>query len=156
MANVITDVKWHDNPRPVASYATSVYGESVPSPYYKDGRNVPVVRHFITPEPLPDLTPRITIEEAGPSPVVAFTMEGLSSDLQGYDFVITRTDGLDGDYIDTIFHSGPTVGPVEAAKGVASVINEQDDMEAVAINQTVQITAVAPVTSLTIVTAAPA
>jgi hypothetical protein len=152
MANIVSDTQWHGNPRPITSYVTTVYDTSVASPYYADGRNVPVHETYNTPVPLVDLLPKATVLVPGPAPLVEVQIDGLWPDFSGVDVNITRTNGVNGDYIDTLFHTGETVGPVFTAEALAAIINEEDDLTATSDGQKIIISALAPVTSLTIVT----
>ena len=70
MATLITQTQWHGNPRPVTSYASAIEDGVVASPYYADGRNVPVHKFLITAAPLGDLTPAAAILVAGPATTV--------------------------------------------------------------------------------------
>ena len=152
MATELTSTTWHGNPRPVTSYCTTVFNEFVASPYYADGRNVPTYTTYVTPLPLADLVPKATVLVPGPAPLVEVQIDGLWPDFSGVDVNITRTNGVNGDYIDTLFHTGETVGPVFTAEALAAIINEEDDLTATSDGQKIIISALAPVTSLTIVT----
>jgi hypothetical protein len=107
---------------------------------------------YNTPVPLVDLLPKATVLVPGPAPLVEVQIDGLWPDLAGVDINITRTNGVNGDYIDTLFHTGETVGPVFTAEALAAIINEEDDLTATSDGQKIIISALAPVTSLTIVT----
>lgn len=152
MANIITDVKWHDNPRPVASYATSVYDAQVASPYYKDGRDVPVHVHVNTPVPLQDLVPKATIDTAGPAALVDFTIDGVWREPAEIVIYLSLTDTVFGDYDDIIFAGPDLTGPEEAASVIAGFINEHPELTANNEGQKVIVSALAPVTAITITT----
>lgn len=155
MANIVSDTIWHGNPRPIQSYCTTVFDSAVVSPYYAKTMapaTVPTHATYNTSLPLASLTPTLTIDTTGPATAVQVTTGGLWVNLQGLSINITRTDGDDGDYITSLFHGGTTVGPVEIASEIAEAINEEVDMIATSEGQVITITAVSPVTSLTIVT----
>ena len=151
MANIITETEWHGNPRPVLSYNTGVFIEQVASPYYKDGRNVPVIKNYTTPAPLTDLAPAATVDVAGPAPLVEFTLDGLWPELTSLTIYLTLTGTADGDYDEVLF-SSQLEGPVQAAAGVADAISLHPELLATSDGQTVLVSALAPVTAITITT----
>ena len=150
-AALLTETQWHGNPRPVTAYASSVYIEDVVSPYYLDGRNVPTYKHTVTPVPLSDLVPRATIDIAGPAQQVEFTLDGLWPELTSLTIYLTLTGTATGDYDEVLFSPGLD-GPVQAAAGVADAINSHPELAAIAVGQTVYVSAMLPVTAITITT----
>lgn len=155
MANIVSSTVWHGNPRPTIIYVSTVFEETVTSPYYAKSVapvTAPVHATYLTSAPLTSVTPSVTVDTAGPAASVQVTVEGLWVDLQGVSINITRTGGAGGDYIDTLFHSGDTVGPDYTAAAIAEILNDEVDMSATSNGQVITITPIAPVTSLTIVT----
>jgi hypothetical protein len=148
MATLIAETKWHGNPRPELAYASSIYDETVASPYYLDGRDVPVYLHTVTSFPITDLVADATIDVAGPLATVEFTLSGIWTAGTALDITIVRTTAPD--YVATI--TAPAGGTFdEMAVYVATQISKELDMVAVAsIGGVVGVTAVAPVTALTI------
>ena len=151
MASQLTETKWHGNPRPILSYATTVFDVEVASPYYKDGRDVPTYGHYVTPVPLTDLAPAATIDVAGPAPLVEFTLDGLWPELTSLTIFLTLTDTAVGDYDEELF-STKLEGPVQAAADVAAAISLHPELLATSDGQTVIVSALAPVTAITITT----
>ena len=151
MATIIAETQWHGNPRPVVSYATTVFVEQVASPYYADGRAVPVHLTVNTPVPLADLAPTATIDVAGPADPVEFTLDGLWPEFTALTIFLTLTDTVEGDYDEVLF-SPMLEGPVTAAAGVAAVISEHPELTATSDGQKVIVSAEAPVTAITITT----
>jgi hypothetical protein len=151
MATIITDTVWHGNPRPIETYTTSVYEGQVASPYYKDGRDVPVYNHYNTPVPLADLAPAATVDVAGPAVLVEFTLDGLWPEFTALTILLTLTDTVVGNYDEVLF-SPMLEGPVEAAAGVAATINEHPELTATSEGQKVIVSALVPVTAITITT----
>ena len=151
MANIVADTQWHGNPRPITSYVTTVYDSAVESPYYRDGRDVPVHNTYNTPVPLADLAPAATIDVAGPAVLVEFTLDGLWPELTSLTILLTLTDTVAGNYDETLF-SPVLEGPVEAAAGVAAAINTHPELTATSDGQKVSVSALAPVTAITITT----
>jgi hypothetical protein len=149
MATLITETQWHGNPRPVVAYASTLYNDTVPSPYYLDGRDVATYDSLVTPEPIETYEPSAVITTAGPLASVVFTLGGVFLSDKGIDIVITRTGGLNGNYINTIITKGPK-NFNDFATEVADVISVESDMTAVAVDGVVTVTAVAPATALTI------
>ena len=151
MATLIAETVWHGNPRPVTAYASSVYVEDVVSPYYLDGRTVPTYKHTVTPVPLTDLAPAATIDVAGPAPLVEFTLDGLWPELTSLTIFLTLTGTAVGNYDEVLF--SPTLeGPVQAAAGVADAISLHPELLATSDGQTVIVSALAPVSAITITT----
>ena len=151
MATEIAATTWHGNPRPITSYVTTVFDAQVASPYYADGRDVPVHNTYNTPVPLADLAPAATIDVAGPAVLVEFTLDGLWPELTGLQILLTLTGTAVGNYDETLF-SPVLEGPVEAAAGVAAAINEHPELTATSEGQKVIVSALAPVTAITITT----
>jgi len=151
MASLLSNTQWHGNPRPIKSNTSSVYIEHVPSPYYKDGRDVPVIRYFNTTEPLPDLTPTATIDVAGPATAVSFTVGGVWDELTSLTILLTIADTVAGDYSATLVARELT-GPVAVAADVAADIDLHPELTATSDGETVNITVDAPGTAVTITT----
>ncbi len=151
MANIVTETTWHGNPRPIESYVTTVYDSAVASPYYADGRDVPVHNTYNTSVPLADLAPAATIDVAGPAVLVEFTLDGLWPALTSLTILLTLTGTVAGNYDETLF-SPVLEGPVEAAAGVAAAINTHPELTATSDGQKVIVSALAPVTAITITT----
>jgi hypothetical protein len=149
MATLITETKWHGNPRPVVAYASTLYDEMVPSPYYHDGRDVPTYASLVTAEPIETYEPSAVIDVAGPLAAVSFTLGGVFLDGKGIDIAITRTGGAVPSYANTILTEGPS-NFYDFATQVAATISLEVDMSAVAVDGVVTVTAVAPATALTI------
>ena len=151
MATLIAETQWHGNPRPTLAYASGVFIEEVASPYYKDGRNVPVTKHYVTNIPLTDLAPTATIQEAGPAPLVGWEIDGLWSDPTILSVGITVTGGTN---ISTaIQFSTDILGPAQASETIAGVLRGlSDEIFVEVVGQETYITPVAPATSLTITT----
>jgi len=151
MATLIAETKYHGNPRPVLSYSSTVFDEAVASPYYKDGRDVPVYNHYVTPVPLADLAPVATATIAGPAATVAFTMDGLWLDPTTLTVLITSTGGVN--FSEVVAWPTTALGPVEAAARMAALITASSgDMTATSDGVTVSVFVVAPSTALTITT----
>lgn len=151
MASLLSNTQWHGNPRPIKSNTSSVYVEHVPSPYYKDGRDVPVIRYFNTKEPLPDLTPTATIDVAGPATAVSFTVGGVWPELTSLDILLTIADTVAGNYDETLF-SSELQGPAQVASSLATAISSHPELTATSDGETVNITVDAPGTAVTITT----
>jgi hypothetical protein len=149
MATLITETQWHGNPRPVVAYASTIYNEMVPSPYYLDGRDVPTYGSIVTSVPLESLEPEATINTPGPLPAVVFTLAGVYLTDKGVDIAITRTGGAVPSYVNTIITKVPVVYD-DFATQVADILSVEVDMSAVAVDGVVTVTAVAPATALTI------
>ena len=136
----LNETQWHGNPRPIASYHSTVYDDAVSPIQYK---------YITTSVPLATLTPTATIDVAGPAPLVEFTLGGVWPELTSLDITITRTDGVNGDFTTTLF-SPALQGPIDAANGIAEVINAEPDLTANNDGEKVIVSALAPVTALTI------
>ena len=151
MATLITETKWHGNPRPILAYASTVFEELVVSPYYADGRTVPTYNSYVTPVPLADLAPVATATIAGPAATVEFTMDGLWKDPTALTVLITSTGGLD--FSEVVSWPPTALGPVEAASRMAALITASSgDMGATSSGQLVSVFVTAPSTALTITT----
>jgi len=152
-ATLITETQWHESPGyGPTQYAIAYLGQMVASPYYNDGRLVPEMGYFTSPVPGEDLVAVATIDTAGPAAEVAFTLEGIYGDLTGIDIVIDRTGGTAWDP-GPLFADGARTS-VQVAASLAALISLEADMSAVAADGTVTVTAVDPVTALTITTLA--
>ena len=154
MANIVSETQWHGNPRPITSYVTTVFDASVVSPYYaKTMAPVTVPDHntYNTPLPLQDLAPAATIDVAGPAPLVEFTLDGLWPELTALTIFLTLAGTVAGNYDETLF-STVLVGPVDAAADVAAAISEHPELLATSEGQKVIVSALAPVTAITITT----
>jgi hypothetical protein len=147
MATLISQTQWHGNPRPVTAYASTVEDGLVASPYYKDGRDVPVYAHLVTAQPLGVLTPTAVIDIAGPLAAVQFTLGGVYVTGKILDITIVRTTAPD--YV-TQFIAPTAVLGADFATEVALGISKELDMSAVNVDGVVTVTAVLPVTALTI------
>jgi len=151
MANLTAETQWHNNPRPIEAFASSVYVESVASPYYSDGRDVPVTKHTVTSVPLPTLVPTATPVEAGPADVVSFDLGGFWPVGTQFDLQISVDAGTPYSLpivLDQAFTSA------EAAAALANAINTSEaepSMSAGVEDATrVVVTAQEPATLLTI------
>ena len=151
MANIVSETQWHGNPRPITSYVTTVFDAQVTSPYYNDRRSVPDHNTYNTPIPLQDLAPAATIDVAGPAPLVEFTLDGLWPELTALTIFLTLTGTAVGNYDETLF-STVLEGPVAAAASVAVAISEHPELLATSEGQKVIVSALAPVTAITITT----
>lgn len=153
MATLLTQTQWHGNPRPITSYVSGVHDGVVASPYYKDGRDVPVNKVFNTSIPLGDLAPAANILVAGPDLVVSADVEGLWPIGAALNVAITVTGGTN---ISTSLVNGTTsvLSPDQFAALVADALNELGAGEVQCSSSTnkVAISALAGVTALTITT----
>jgi hypothetical protein len=147
MATLIAQTEWHGNPRPVLAYASSLEDGLVASPYYIDQRDVPVHDHIVTSVPLGDLTPTAVIDIAGPLAAVEFTLGGVYVTGKILNITIVRTTAPD--YVTSFIAPTATLG-ADFATEVALGISKELDMSAVNVDGTVTVTAVLPVTALTI------
>lgn len=157
MADIITQTTWHGNPRPIETYNTSVFIEQVSSPYYSDGRDVPVIKNVTTSTPITSVAAAIVVDIAGPATIVSFTVGGIWNNLRQAQIAVTVTDGTD--YAETITNdSGSAVGPRVVATALAEAINAgSTDIVAGVDGETVTLT-ISPdslATALTITLAAP-
>lgn len=151
MATLIAETKWHDNPRPVAAYASSFEDGLVASPYYNDQRDVVVHKHFVTASPIVDIVPSATIDVAGPAPLVEFTLNGIWPQFTSLTILLTLTGTAVGNYDEVLFSPG-LEDPEQAAAGVAQAINEHPELTATSDGRKVIVSALAPVTAITITT----
>jgi hypothetical protein len=150
MATLASQTQWHGNPRPVTAYASAIFDGTVASPYYIDGRDVPLTEHIVTANELSDFAPGATNTTPGPAVLVEFTLDGVWTPTNAVlDITIVRTDGLNGDYVNT-FKAPAAMTAVEMADYVASVINEESDLTSNNAEGIVIVSALAPVTALTI------
>lgn len=155
MANIVSETTWHGNPRPVESYVTTVFDESVVSPYYAPNLapvTVPVHRTYNTGVPLSDLAPAASILVAGPDLVVSAQVDGLWPTGSALNVAITVTGGTN---ISTSIANGkPLMGPDEFAAEVAAALNTigAGDVQCSSSTNKVAISALAGVTALTITT----
>jgi hypothetical protein len=145
MATLIAQTEWHGNPRPILAYASTVEDGLVASPYYQDGRDVVVVDHFVTAQPLGTLTPTAVNTTPGPAAAVVFTLGGVWVTGKLLNITIVRTTAPD--YTTSFVSSGSIAS--DFATEVALGISKELDMSAVAVDGVVTVTAVAPVTALT-------
>jgi hypothetical protein len=154
MATLSAQTTWHNNPRPAEAIASSVFIEQVASPYYYDGRDVPVVKQTVTPAALTTFLPGSSIDVAGPAPVVSFSLTGLF--LPDSTLTLDIQKGV-GTPLNTVLTNtlGRTLNQFEAAGYAASKITSLDtQLLAKASQNTVTIELKDPtVVSLTIVTA---
>lgn len=155
MANIVSTTVWHGNPRPITSYVTTVFDDGVVSPYYAVNMapvTVPVHKTYNTPVPLASLIPTATIQEAGPSPIVGWEMNGLWRAPTQLQVAITVTGGTD--ISTSIAFSTDLLSPSAAAAQVVGALNliGNGEIIATAVDQEVYIETVAPATSLTITT----
>jgi len=151
MANIVTETTWHGNPRPIESFVTTVFDAQVASPYYRDGRDVPVHNTYNTPVPLASLAPTATIDVAGPAVLVEFTLGGLWPELTSLTILLTLTDTAVGNYDETLVVR-ELQGPVKTAADVAAEINTHPELTATSEGQKVIVSALVPVTAITITT----
>jgi len=112
---------------------------------------VPDHNTYNTPLPLQDLAPAATIDVAGPAPLVEFTLDGLWPELTALTIFLTLTGTAVGNYDETLF-STVLEGPVAAAASVAVAISEHPELLATSEGQKVIVSALAPVTAITITT----
>jgi len=153
MANIVSETQWHGNPRPITSYVTTVFEDSVVSPYYNDRRSVPDHNTYNTSVPLEALVPTPTIDILGPAAAVVFTLQGLWTSPTVLNIAITLTGNTLGDVSTAVAFSTDVLGPVGAAEAVAGVINALGlECVATTVDNVVTVTAVAPVTACTITT----
>lgn len=152
MATIIAQTEWHGNPRPVLAYATSVEDGVVASPYYGDGRDVPVIKHYVTTQPLSNLSPSASADVAGPSVLVEFSLGGLWQNPTTLTVLLTTvgSDDVSGVW------SAPAelTGPVEAAQLVSDWLNVQGagDILCASEGEKVLVSAINTTTSITITT----
>jgi hypothetical protein len=153
-AQLITETEWHESPGyGPTEYAIGYLKQMVPSPYYRDGRDVPDMGFFTSPVPGEDLVATATIDVAGPATEVEFTLTGVYGELTGINIVIDRTDGLNGPFAPGLLFNDEPITGVQAAASLAALISLEDDMSAVASAGTVTVTIVGTdVTALTIST----
>ena len=150
-ATLISETLWHEGPGyGPTDYAISFLKAMVPSPYYRDGRDVPDMGYYVSSTPGEDLVPGATIDTAGPASSVAFSIQGVFPELTGIQIAITRAGGANGNYNSGPLFSAKAETADEVAAALAAIISEEADMTAVASGDRVTVTMVAPVTALTI------
>jgi hypothetical protein len=152
MATLLQQTTWHNNPRPVLAYASSVEDGVVPSPYYLDQRDVPVHAHFVTPVPLADLGPTAAIVTPGPALIVAGNTGGIWVTGAALNVAITVVGGA-GDISTSITNGSPAMLGEDFATQVASALNTiSPDVQCAADGKQVNISALGAVSALTITT----
>jgi hypothetical protein len=150
MATLLQQTQWHGNPRPVTSYASSVEDGVVASPYYADGRDVPVYGHVVTAQPLGTLTPTAVADVPGPDVLVSFDVGGIWGSGKTLTILLTLVGSPD---ISTSLSPGPTpAGPDQAAAAFAAALDKDLGVTAGAVDGKVTISAVVPTTAITITT----
>jgi hypothetical protein len=152
MANIVSETTWHGNPRPIESYVTTVYDSAVASPYYIDGRDVPVHNTYNTSIPLSDLAPAASISVAGPTLVVQGAVGGLWPVGSALNVAITVTGGTN--ISTSIVNQIQTLSPDQFAALVADTLNTlgAGDVQCASDGELVNISALGAVTALTITT----
>jgi hypothetical protein len=148
MATILAETTWHGNPRPVEAFASTFFDAQVESPYYNDRRNVPSFAHVVTS--IPYTVAGAANTTPGPAASVVFTLSGVWLVSNSLTLTIVRTTAAD--YGPVVFT--PLVGQTaeDFAILVAASISTQADMDAVAVGAVITVTAVLPVTALTITT----
>ena len=152
MANIVADTTWHGNPRPIESFVTTVFDAQVASPYYRDGRDVPVHNTYNTRGPLVNLAPSASISVAGPSLLVQGAVGGLWPVGSGLNVAITVTGGTD--ISTSINNQTELLSPDQFAAQVAASLNTigAGDVQCASDGELVNISALGAVTALTITT----
>lgn len=113
MATLISETQWHGNPRPTEAYAWGVYVESVPSPYYKDGRDVPVYAFGKTDTPFAGYP-------AAEFTNTTVTLTGTFYRQTSLDVFVTAVDPVSGDIPVTILYVWEPGGPYTAAQAATA------------------------------------
>lgn len=157
MATLLSETQWDVDadgspaPQPVFS---AVYDTQVASPYYRDGRDVPVTDYINSSASLSTLAPAATIITPGPSLVVVGDLDGLWPQGTVLNVAITVTGGTN---ISTSITqtAAATLLSTDAAVRVANFLNANYGTEILAAHTgdgNVTISALAGVTALTITT----
>lgn len=114
-ATLLTETQWHGNPRGEPVYAWTVYVEDVPSPYYADGRDVPVYAYGSTDTPFSGYP-----EAANTDSTV--TLTGTWYRGTGLDVAITATDATPEDTPVNILYVYEPGGPYTATEAAAAYV----------------------------------
>ena len=124
MATLLAETQWDVDsdgspaPQPIFS---ALYDTQVASPYYRDGRNVPVIGYVNTAVPVTDLVPGATVPVPGPAAQCTAKITGVIPTGTSVSY------GFDGPGIGTFGGSLPQNGPLitaaEWGKQVASGLN---------------------------------
>jgi hypothetical protein len=150
VATLLAETQWHDNPRPVLAYASTLFDAAVESPYYNDRRDVPSFAHLVTSVPIGSLAPTAVADVPGPDVLVSFDVGGawLTGDVLDIELTLVGSP----DFI-AVLSPGPTpAGPEAAAVAFAAAINADVGLTAGASGRKVTISAVVPTTAITITT----